>query len=207
MSKSVVQDAGAAVLPAFARDRPFAVLLLVTGITGWLASGWLVLERLRTLSDPGYVTSCDISPWVSCGEVFKTWQAAIFGFPNPLIGLAAFVVPITVGMALLAGARFSRWFWLGLQAGVTLGFIFVVWLWSQALYSIMILCPYCMVVWAAMIPLFVLTTARNISHGIIPAGPGLRRFAADYAWIVVVLLWIAAAASIFFRFMNAFIGS
>lgn len=194
-------------LPGYARQRPFALMLLITGLVGWLASGWLVLERLRTLQDPNYVTSCDLNPWVSCGEVFKTWQAALFGFPNPLLGIVCFAVIITVAMALLAGAGFARWFWIGLQAGVTLGFVFVVWLWSQALFAIVILCPYCMVVWAAMIPLFVLTTARNISHGIIPATPGIRRFTADYAWIVVALLWVAAAASIFFRFMNAFLGA
>ena len=72
-------------------------------------------------------------------------------------------------MGILAGARFARWYWLGLQAGVTLGFAFVVWLWSQALYAIHILCPFCMVVWAAMIPLFVWVTVRNITHGVIRA--------------------------------------
>ncbi len=50
------------------------------------------------------------------------------------IGIVAFAVIITTGMALLSGgATFARWYWAGLQAGVTLGgFAFVVWLWSQA---------------------------------------------------------------------------
>lgn len=199
------RERGAGQLPGFARPRRFALMLLITGILGWLASGWLVLERLAVYQDPDYVTSCDINPWVSCGEVFKTWQAAIFGFPNPLIGIVCFAVIITVAAALLAGAGFARWFWIGLQAGVTLGFGFIVWLWSQALFVIMILCPWCMVVWAVMIPLFVLTTARNVGHGVIPASAGVRKFSADYAWILVVLLWVAAAASVFFRFMNAFL--
>ena len=90
------------------------------------------------------------------------------------IGIVAFAVIITVGMALLSGATFARWYWLGLQAGVTLGFAFVVWLWSQALYAIHILCPFCMVVWAAMIPLFVWVTIRNIIARRHP-GAGRRR--------------------------------
>ena len=102
----------------------------------------------------------------------QTWQSSVFGFPNMFIGIVAFAVIITVGMALLSGATFARWYWLGLQAGVTLGFVFVVWLWSQALYDIHILCPFCMVVWAAMIPLFVWVTVRNVVHGVIPAAGG-----------------------------------
>ncbi len=72
-------------------------------------------------------------------------------------------------MALLAGARFDRWYWAGLQVGVTLGAVFATWLWSQALFEIYILCLYCMIVWAAMIPLVILTTVRNMVHGVIPA--------------------------------------
>ena len=189
-----------------APERSFPWILLVTGIVGWLASAVLVLERLALDADANYITSCDISPWVSCGTVFQTWQASIFGFPNPLIGIVAFAVVITTAVAMLAGARFKRWYWLGLQAGVTLGMVFVVWLWSQALFDIYVLCIYCMVVWTAMIPMFVFTTVRNMAHGVLPAPAGLVKFASDWAWVIVALLWVATAASIFFRFINSFLG-
>ena len=189
-----------------APERGFAWILLVTGIVGWLASAVLVLERLRVYADANYITSCDINPWVSCGTVFQTWQAAIFGFPNPLIGIVAFAVVITTAVAMLAGASFKRWYWLGLQAGVTLGMVFVVWLWSQALFDIYVLCIYCIVVWAAMIPMFVFTTVRNLSHGVLPAPAGLVKFTSEWAWVIVALLWVATAASIFFRFINSFLG-
>ncbi|MBP3036014.1 vitamin K epoxide reductase family protein [Arthrobacter sp. zg-ZUI100] len=189
-----------------APERGIAWILLVTGAVGWMGSAILVLERLRVYADANYITSCDISPWVSCGTVFKTWQASIFGFPNPLIGIVAFAVVITTGVAMLAGARFERWYWLGLQAGVTLGMVFVVWLWSQALFDIYVLCIYCIVVWAAMIPLFVFTTVRNLARGVIPASARLVRFTSEWAWTITALLWVATAASIFFRFINSFLG-
>ncbi|MFF0905671.1 UNVERIFIED_CONTAM: vitamin K epoxide reductase family protein [Kocuria sp. CPCC 205316] len=191
-------------LPAFARHRPFAVLLLIPGIIGWVASAVLVLERLALYRDQGYVTSCDINPWVSCGQVMGTWQSELFGFPNPLLGIVAFAVVLTTAMALLSGARFGRWYWVGLQVGVTLGAVFVIWLWSQALFSIYVLCLYCMIVWAAMIPLFLLLTVRNLAHGIIPAPAALVRFASEWAWMLVALSYVAAAASVFFRFFTAF---
>lgn len=197
---------GQAHLPGFARHRPFALTLLVTGVIGWIASAILVLERLELYRDPDHVTSCDINPWVSCGQVMGTWQSELFGFPNPLIGIVAFAVVITTAMAALAGARFGRWYWIGLQIGVTAGMVFVIWLWSQALFTIYILCLYCMIVWAAMIPLTILLTIRNMVHGIIPAPPGLARFAADWAWTLVAITYVAVAASVFFRFFTAFTG-
>ena len=199
-------SAGAA-LPAMTRDRPFGWLLVITGVVGWLASGILVLEKLEVLKDPNHATVCDVNPWISCGQVMQTWQSSLFGFPNMFIGIVAFAITITAGMALLAGARFARWYWLGLQAGITLGFIFVVWLWSQALYSIRILCPFCMVVWAAMIPLFVWVTVRNVVHGVIPAPAGLVRILGDSGWIITALLYVAVIATIFFAFIQVFAGT
>ncbi|GER22030.1 membrane protein [Zafaria cholistanensis] len=188
------------------RDRAFAWLVVVTGVVSWLASAILVLERLALYRDAGHTTSCDINPWVSCGTVMKSWQASLFGFPNPLIGIVGFGIVVTVGMALLAGARFARWYWIGFQAGITLAFAFCVWLWSQALYQIGALCIYCMVVWAMVIPLFVYTTVRNLRAGVIPAGPRVRAFAAEWAWVAAALLLVLAAGSVFLRFMNAFLG-
>ena len=99
----------------------------------------------------------------------RTDQAEVFGFPNPLLGLAAFPVLAATGAGLLAGARYRPWYWLGLQAGVTLGAVFVVWLIFQSLYRINALCLYCMVVWAVVIPTFwtvtVTVTATNAARG------------------------------------------
>jgi uncharacterized membrane protein len=194
-------------LPAMTRDKPFAWLLLVTGFVGWLASGTLVLEKLEVLKDPTHVTVCDVNPWISCGQVMQTWQSSLFGFPNMFIGIVAFAVIITTAMGILAGATFARWYWLGLQAGVTLGFAFVVWLWSQALYSIHILCPFCMIVWAVMIPMFVWVSIRNVSHGVIPLPAGPARVLGDSGWILTALLYVAVIATIFFAFIQVFVGT
>ncbi|WP_144663224.1 vitamin K epoxide reductase family protein [Paenarthrobacter nicotinovorans] len=194
-------------IPTAARARPFAWLLLITGTVGWAASATLVLEKLEKLKNPGHATVCDVNPWISCGQVMETWQSSVFGFPNMFIGIVAFAVIITTAVGLLAGARFGRWYWIGLQLGVTLGFAFVVWLWSQALYAIGILCPLCMIVWAAMIPLFVWVTIRNLTHGIIPLPAPVSRTIKDWGWIITALLYVAVIASIFFRFLYLIVPS
>jgi uncharacterized membrane protein len=192
--------------PVLTRSRPFGALLLITGAVSWIAGFALMLDRIELYVNPNATVSCDLNPWVSCGAVMKTHQAELFGFPNPLIGVFAFAVIITVGMALLSGARFGRWFWIGLQTGVTLGFIMIVWLWSQALYAIGILCPYCMIVWAMMIPMFVFVTLRNFVAGTIRVPASVTRFLTAWAWVIVGLLYLGVIASIFFRFINIFIG-
>ncbi|HKU31369.1 vitamin K epoxide reductase family protein [Arthrobacter sp. NyZ413] len=201
------KNAAAAALPRMVRDVPFAWLLLATGTVAWLASGSLVLEKLQVLINPQAGTFCDVNPWISCGDVMKTPQSSVFGFPNMFIGIVAFAVIITTAMALFAGAKFARWYWVGLQIGVTLGFIFIVWLWSQALYAIHILCPLCMVVWACMIPLFVFVTIRNVVHGVIPAPARLAKTLGESGWIISALLYVGVIASIFFAFINMFIGT
>ncbi|MBO1417149.1 vitamin K epoxide reductase family protein [Streptomyces sp. FH025] len=177
-------------------SRPFAWLLLIGGAVGLFASAVLTLDKIRLLKDPSYVPSCNINPIISCGSIMRSDQAEAFGFPNSLIGLVGFGVVIAIGAGLLAGATYRRWFWLGLQAGTVFGIGFVSWLMYQALYRIGALCPYCMVVWAAMIPLFWYTTLHNLRSGVIPVGRGLRpvvREAARYHWVVPAL-WCAVIA-------------
>ncbi|GAB2904698.1 vitamin K epoxide reductase family protein [Neomicrococcus lactis] len=193
-------------VPSFARPRTFGLVLLVTGAVGWVASAILVLERLALYENPGHVTSCDVNPWVSCGRVMGTWQSELFGFPNPLIGIVAFALILATAMMVLSGASPGRWYWAGMQAGVTLGAVFVAWLWSQALFEIYILCLYCMVVWAAMIPLFILLTVRNLVHGVIPAPRAVTRLAAEWAGTLVAIAYVLVAGSVFLRFLPAFIG-
>ena len=71
----------------------------------------------------------------------------MFGFPNPILGLAGWVAPIVVGFAILAGARFARWFWWLFELGMAFAFVFVIWLIGQSIFVLGTLCPWCMVTW------------------------------------------------------------
>ena len=114
--------------------------------------------------------------------------------------LTAGQMPSWVWLAVLAGARFRSWFWWGLIAGLVLGQVFLIWLWFEATFQINALCLYCMIVWAMMAPMLVLLTVRNLQHGVVPASPRLRQIAADWAWPVIALLYVAVIGSILLRF-------
>ncbi|WP_308442197.1 vitamin K epoxide reductase family protein [Planotetraspora kaengkrachanensis] len=178
-------------------------ILAVGGGVGAVMSFVLMGERLRLAADPDYVPSCSINPVLSCGSVMKTEQASLFGFPNPLIGIAAFSLVATVGMALLAGARFRAWFWYGLQSGVLAGVVLVHWLIFQSLYRIGALCPYCMVVWVVTITVFWYATLANLETGRIPGGSSrIARMAGRYHTIVLTVWLLAVAGLILQRFWS-----
>ncbi|PPL20505.1 vitamin K epoxide reductase family protein [Microterricola pindariensis] len=168
---------------------PHGVLTVILGAIGLLAAFALTLEKFHLLQVPGSVPSCDFSLLVQCGANLNSPQGAIFGFPNPVIGLMAWPVVITIGVALIGGVRFPRWFWLGYNAGVVLALAFVVWLIGTSIFALATLCPWCMVTWAVVIPLFWMVTLENLRTGRLPLGAAVRRFAdAAYGWIPLITL-------------------
>lgn len=176
------------------------VLLVVFGAIGFIGASTLAIEKVEQIKNPNYQPTCNISPILSCGSVMSTNQAEVFGFPNPFIGIASFAVVLTVGMGILAGAKYKRWFWLGLQAGTVFGVIFVHWLFYQSVFNIGALCPYCMVVWSVTIPIFWYVTLYNIRQGHIKLAQSWMKTASSFAsknhgnilfiWFTVLILII-----------------
>jgi uncharacterized membrane protein len=168
--------------PAAEPRVPIAVpiLFIVTGALGWWASFSLTLDKLAVLQATidGVVADldCNFSLLVQCGKNLESWQGSVFGFPNPLIGLGGFVAPIAVGVAILAGASFARWFWITFAVGVAGALAFCVWLMGQSFFSLGTLCPWCMLVWSVTIPLFWTVWLHVLSTGIIRVPPGAKRF-------------------------------
>ena len=135
-----------------------------------------------------------------------TKQASLLGFPNPLIGLSAFVAPIFVGFAVLAGAKFKQWFWRIYLVGISMGFIFVLWLFTQSTYAIHVLCPYCMVAWLAMIPLFWRTFIWAGAEGVIDVPVKLVPLfvrSQDYTWGYSLVTEVLAALAIVVSFWHS----
>lgn len=174
-------------------------ILIIGGALGMFAAFTLTLEKIAILEDPGRSLACNLNPVLSCGSVISTDQASAFGFPNPFIGLAGFAVLVTVGVSILAEAKFKKWFWQGLSAGAFLGLIFIHWLIYQSLYSIKALCLYCMLVWTITWPIFWYTSLYNLRQGNLPTPTKLRgviNFAQRHhldiliAWYVLIIALI-----------------
>lgn len=152
-------------------------LLVVCGIIGVIASVAITAEKFDLLQNPNYHPVCDLNPIVSCGSVMQSTQAATFGFTNTYIGLLGFPVVIAIGVAMLAGAKFKRWFWLGLEAGLGLGVLFAYWLLLQSVYNIRALCPYCLSVDVALTVLFWYLSLYLVQQKLVPVPDRFARIA------------------------------
>lgn len=186
-------------------SKRFAWASILFGALGWLAAFSLTLERIHVATTPTATLSCDLNIFISCKSVMLTDQAKLLGFPNSLIGLAAFMAPIFLGFAILAGARFKVWFWRVYLVGLTLGFAFVLWLFIQSTFVIHVLCPYCMVAWVAMIPLFWRSVLWAVDQEIIPVPISTVGFfvrAADNTWVFTFFTELLAALAIVLAFWD-----
>jgi uncharacterized membrane protein len=151
------------------RTRPvvYAVWLIIASVVGWFAAFQLTMDKFIQLANPDADLSCNVSVMIQCGKNLGSWQGEVFGFPNPIIGIAGWMAPLFVGVALLAGSRFPRWFWLTFGAGVTFAFGLVCWLIWQSLYApnLGVLCPWCMLTWSVTIPTFFATMLHLTRNG------------------------------------------
>jgi uncharacterized membrane protein len=164
-----------------------AVLLVLTGAAGLLASWVITIDEFKLLKNPAFVPGCSLNPVVSCGSVMKSAQASVFGFPNPMLGLVAYAAVICVGMGLLAGAEFPGWYWLTFGAGCLFGIGSVSWLQFESLYRINALCLWCCLAWAATILLFWYVTSFVVRAGFLPAPGPVKSFFAEFTWVLPVL--------------------
>ena len=178
------------------------VLMTIAGAIGLAAAFQLTVDKFTQLQDKvdGVESSftCDFSAFVSCGGVMESDQASVLGFPNSLIGIVGFSVVMALGVMLWAGAPVVRFVWTGLQIGCIVGIGIVTWLQFQSIYRLDLLCPYCMVVWVVMIPLFVYVTACSL-RGAAPRS-AVTRFVSNWSLLIVALWYVGIASAIWFHF-------
>jgi uncharacterized membrane protein len=176
--------------------------VLIAGVAGLAASMALTVEKFELLIDPHYVPSCNINPIVSCGSVMTTPQAAVLGFPNPLLGIIGFTVVLVTGVLTVSKVALPRWYWIGLSIGTLVGVVLVHWLIFQSLYRIGALCPYCMVVWAVSVPLLVVLMT-NVFRPVLDRGDStLARVGYQWRWSIVTLWFTAVLLMIMVRFWD-----
>ena len=179
-------------VPQVARsERPwiFGSWLVIAGIGGLLAAYNLCVDKVTVILEPTQSLSCNRSAIVQCGKNLESWQGSLFGFPNPLLGIAGFAVVLLIGIAVLTGVRFPRWWWIAFNVCVIAATAFIVFLIIESVYVIATLCLWCSLVYLMIFPLFWLTTLRNFAEGNFTIGPrGTKFAAAAYTWVPLLSL-------------------
>ena len=177
-----------------------AFIILVGSGLGLLASFVLSIEALELAKNSHAVLSCDFSSVLSCSAVANHWSAAILGFPNSFIGVMTLPVMVTIAVALLAGAKFPRWFMFAAQIGVSVGFIFALWMFYMSFVEIGVLCPWCLTLDVGMLLIFGGMTRYNILTGVI-TGKKVKKFVQnDYDIVLLMIIITLAVVMILAKF-------
>ena len=146
-------------------SRAFGIAMLVLATIGLGFSTLIMYDKIQLMLDASFSPACTLNEVISCTDVMQSDQASACGFPNPFLGMIGCPVVMTLGVLIASGVTLPRWIWYSTAVGLGLGVLFVHYLAYAAIYEIVALCPYCMVVWSVMLPLFVMTVAHIISQG------------------------------------------
>jgi uncharacterized membrane protein len=181
--------------------------MLAFGIIGLIASFVLAVEEFHLIKNPDAILSCSFNLVLNCAAVMKTWQASVFGFPNMFIGLMAYPVVITVAVAALSGARFSRRFLIAANICYGLGALFAYWLFFNSVYVIEILCPWCLVITFSTTVLLATITHYNLQENTFGFSKGLNKsvqnfISKDYDKLVTAIWIVLLVAVVIVKFGN-----
>lgn len=186
-------------------DRWIFGTMLLGACLSLLASLVLSVESFHLLKDPDATLSCSVNAVINCASVMQYEDANLFGWPNSFLGLMAEPVVITVAIAGLASVRFPRGFMAVAQVGYGLGFVFALWLFTQSLYVIGSLCPWCLLVTATTTLVFFSLLRYNLRENNLYISPkshkkALRWLEKDYDKFLVAILFALMLVMIFARF-------
>lgn len=177
------------------------LVLLIGGVIGWISALKLQHGKETLLANPDAILSCDVNPFISCGNVMMTWQSSALGIPNMAIGLGGFAIMAAIGALMISGPALPSWFRWARLGGMTFAFGYVHFLALSSIFLIRALCPWCLVIWTVTAPMFFSTLAHTIESGQLkvpaPLANLLRR------WVVLTLAWyllvIVVILAVFWR--------
>ena len=153
----------------------------------------------RLLFDPLYTSFCDISATVSCTQVYASRFGTAFGVPVSVFGAIWF----TGALLLLVGGEFGA---RALRDNVP-GYLFalstvalgvVLYLGYASFFILKTLCPLCLMTYAAVIGLYVISgAAMNFPMTTLPrrAASDIRAWIASPIAIALTVLFFAGAGS------------
>lgn len=180
-------------------------LMLASSLLAEVVSFVLSSDTLKIAQNPQVQLGCDINATISCSTVAKSWQADVLNLgslkvPNCFLGICFEAVFITVAVLGIAKAKVPKWFSFCSWLGNLVALAFSYWLFSQELYAINAICPWCLTLMFSSTVQFMSQshasiTVQNLAKGKLKEffsayyRPSLDLFV-DVIWILVLILLI-----------------
>lgn len=177
-----------------ARARILMLVFALGGLAAAAASSWV---HHRLLTQPGYVSVCDINATVSCTQAYLSPYGSLFGAPVALLGAIWFALVVALLLAAPYGTPAFREnvgaYIFGLS---TIGLAVVLYLAYASFFILHALCLLCMATYIAVIGLFVVSgTASTVPMSRLPSrlSRDLRALASSPFAIALAIVFVAGA--------------
>lgn len=181
----------------------------IASLVALFASLILSAETLQLARNPQGRLSCDINAVVSCSTVAQSWQAELIRLgtlpiPNAFLGLAAEAVFLTLAVVGLSGVRSPSWLAGLTWFGSLLSLAYATWLFTQSVFVIRALCPWCLVLMVSTSIQFMAFSHATVTVQGLPSqtgrlpglGRGLRTYYRLHFDLMVDLVWLVALTTI-----------
>ena len=186
------------------RARILMIVFALGGLVASAASAWV---HHRLLTEPGYVSVCDINATFSCTQAYLSPYGSVWGVPVAILGAIWFA--LVLGL-LLAAPRGTPAFRENVAAYVfalsTAGLAVVLYLAYASFFILDALCLLCIASYIAVIGLFLVSgAASTVPMSRLPSrlGRDLSALAASPLAIALALVFVAGAGALVAFFPDA----
>jgi len=174
----------------------FAIACAVVGLAASTAAAYV---HYHLLFDPHYASFCDVNGTFNCSQVYLSRFGNAFGVPVALFGAIWFGLATVVAVAGVAGPASVRESVPGYLFVLSTAALAVVLYLAYASFALLkVYCPLCLITYAAVIGLFVVSgAATSVPMSTLPrrAARDLRLVIASPLAIALAVLFVGGAVS------------
>lgn len=180
-------------------SRVQARLSLLCALVGLGASVAAAYVHGRMLVDPFYASACDINATISCTQVYASPFSTVGGLSVAVPGAVWFALASLLSLVAIRGEAAQQETVTGaLFLGATLSLAVVLYLGYASFVVLRLVCLYCLMTYAAVIGLFLVTGAASQ----VPMRTLPRRLVSDLSLLrrrpsalALALCWVVASAA------------
>src|SRR5438270_5451703 len=180
-------------------SKSAARFALVCALVGLAASTAAAYVHYHLIFDPRYASFCDVNGTFNCSQVYLSRFGTAFGVPVALFGGVWFALALALAVAALIGPAAVRESVGGYLFSLsTLALAVILYLGYASIVLLRTYCPLCLITYAAVIGLFLVSgAATSVPMTTLPrrAVRDLRLLFASPLAIAVVVLVIGGAVS------------
>jgi uncharacterized membrane protein len=181
------------------------IVIMVAALIGLIAAFALSVEAIELAKNPNAKLSCSINSVIDCAAVGNTSYSSLLGFPNSYIGMMVEPFFITVAITGLFIVKMPRKLMFAVQMMAIFALLFAYYLFHISVFTINVLCPWCLLVDVATIIMITAITRYNIREDNLYLSRNLSKKAKqfiekDYDKLVAAALLVMAFAAIFAKF-------